>query len=331
MFCSKCGSKLADDALFCSKCGNRVQKTIENPILEDKSSELTNQKNRVRDYSEEDRITALLNKHLKEIVQNEKQLLIVPEDERIINAFPTEVIQKYTHQKPLLAFNYMNDGMKDGFIITETEFISIYGGRKNSLLLKDVRFANLFKAGLATVMTLFKFSDGCSSDIYLTGIMDTKKLLSGVNAFFMELNQKELYDKQEEKIQAKDIKTILSVSFKDYIGDYTYCSIGTPISTGHAKYKSAINNFNLDVKNEIFMIYDESIWGNCKKGFLVTYQGIYHKQKNSVGFISWDEFKTLKLSAGLVLSIGSLDFATLKKDCTIAYTVLSNLQKMLMD
>ena len=79
------------------------------------------------------------------------------------------------------------------------------------------------------------------------------------------------------------------------------------------------------------MMYDESILGNCKKGFLVTYQGIYYKQKDTVGYISWEEFKELKLSAGLVFSIGKLEFATLKKDCNIAYTTLSNLQNMLKD
>lgn len=346
MFCYKCGKELVDGALFCSWCGCKALEVSAQSNSDITSSEflMANEdekvfetattKSKIESEDQECKIISLLNKHLKTIVDSEKQLLISPQDDQTINAFSPDILQRYTSNKPLLVFNYMNDGMKDGFVITSTEFISIYGNRKNAFLLKDLEFANLFKAGLATVMTIFTFRDGrtdklCTPDIYLTSILDTKKFLSGINSFLLELNRKDIYDEREKKIESKDIKTILTSAFTNYKGDYTYCSIGLPITQKHPKYSSAIANFNISFGTEIYMIYDETILGTCKKGFVVCNQGIYYKQRNNVGYISWNDFKDLRLSPGLTLRIGNLEFATMKKDCNIACSSLSELQSML--
>ena len=97
MFCHKCGSKLAEGALFCSQCGSKVPEIIETDnSIEQKIEPITHE---ITNDSEEERIINLLNKHLKGIVESEKQLLMVPQDEQIINAFPADVIERYTSQR----------------------------------------------------------------------------------------------------------------------------------------------------------------------------------------------------------------------------------------
>ncbi len=106
-------------------------------------------------------------------------------------------------------------------------------------------------------------------------------------------------------------------------------NINVPFSSNNRKRLSVIENFGIDPQENIYIIYDETILGNCKKGFVLTDKGFYYKQKHPTAFIPWNDFGKFKIKSGLSLSIGEMSFATTKKEGNIVEYSLNKLQELL--
>ena len=270
MFCHICGERLLDGAVFCSVCGTKVPNESKNKKI---NTSHINQKNKDNISA---RVKTLIEKYFSAICKKESQLLIFSRDSSIIEELSKDISRVDSNENILLAFSYMNRGLYDGFVITEKTFSYCFGGRGCDFKISEIESAEISKAGLATTMIL-NFSDNTISDkIFLTGIRNTLKFVSDFNDFLLELNHPQEYKKLQEQIQNKDINTLLSISCKSYVGEYLYCVIGNPIKSTHPKYEAAVNNFKVDSQKNIYIICDCTIFGTCKKGFLITEDGFYY-------------------------------------------------------
>ena len=68
-------------------------------------------------------------------------------------------------------------------------------------------------------------------------------------------------------------------------------------------------NFRIPDNEEIFLIYDSTILGNCGKGFAICTTGIFYCE-SGLGYLDWNQFKNANLSYNLFtgLLIGNESF-----------------------
>lgn len=63
---------------------------------------------------------------------------------------------------------------------------------------------------------------------------------------------------------------------------------------------NASRYFNITVGEEIFSIYDDTIFGSCKNGFAICESGIYWRNlMSNPMYISWNKYKDLDLDADI--------------------------------
>jgi hypothetical protein len=109
-----------------------------------------------------------------------------------------------------------------------------------------------------------------------------------------------------EKIEDILIKACHAVNM-----DSIYCEAGNPIiDSTSKKYLNARRNFGIPDEEEIFFIYDATVFGSCQKGFAICNSGIYYSGRVR-GYWTWNEFKTLNISGGFFgLKMGSEEFSS---------------------
>lgn len=89
----------------------------------------------------------------------------------------------------------------------------------------------------------------------------------------------------------------LEVVCSEYIGTHTWATIDIPISAAEDIWLKGMRNFEVNNCEEIFVIYDTSIFCKVNKGFVISDGGMYIMDKGKSEFISWIDFATgVKLS-----------------------------------
>lgn len=81
---------------------------------------------------------------------------------------------------------------------------------------------------------------------------------------------------------------------------------------GKKKLKQGIENFGAKDAGEIYLVEDSTVFGSCKKGFLIADDGIYLvDQDGTADYYDWSRFDEAKLShSDSELSIDSHQFIT---------------------
>lgn len=276
--------------------------------------------------------------------------LIVFGVDRVDSIIERAVLKRIDNEVPLLIFNYMKENLDKGFIITDKRMIFWFDSlnKVHSFPLRDIKTIESGKSVLANVMRLKTFSNRISSNIFLTGIDNHKEFLVVFKEFLFELNNPDEYaNAMNELVQLKenislsdhyldpndlDLSPILSVLCRSHSGEYQYSVIGAPISSAHRKYSIARKNFSIPQGSEIFIIYDETIFGGCTKGFIVCSTGIHFIKGSKQGIITWDNFWNMKVSSGFSeLKLGEFGFTSSKKDILPVKSILEDLKDAIYD
>lgn len=68
---------------------------------------------------------------------------------------------------------------------------------------------------------------------------------------------------------------------------------GNPLTSYSEKYAKAKNCFEIPDFEDIYLIYDATIWGGCSRGFAICASGIYYNEKDDsdAQHIPWGAFK----------------------------------------
>lgn len=98
----------------------------------------------------------------------------------------------------------------------------------------------------------------------------------------------------------------------------------------YSKYKKAQTNFGIGKSEDIYLIFDATILGSCKKGFAICTTGLYYCSDGKDAYvIRWDKFKSVGIrKEGGSIFIGSAEFLT-AGDSKELYTILINIQENL--
>ena len=329
MFCSNCGYELNNQIKFCPSCGQ-------------KNSFYGSQTVNDQKQASQSKVLKLIQKYFYNDYSFGEQLLVANRngDASVISAF-YEILERKTNGETChLAFNYMNKSFEKGFAITDTKFVFWYNSFEiTTVRLKDIKSVKADRAVLAETMRIITFSGAMSDHIYLTGIHNAISFVDRFNDFILELNYDETRSEKENIVvpetdmqtSLKRINSMLEKSCRTFLGEYTYCYIDTPITPAYKKYQNAITNFEIPTDEKIYIIYDETMFGNCKFGFAVTEWGIYYKQKFEKNFITWESLLNQKISVGLfTFNIGNLIFASDGKSGKTLLAIFEKLKELFM-
>ena len=135
-----------------------------------------------------------------------------------------------------------------------------------------------------------------------------KKMMQSNN----EEYQEKLTVKQSDKGKSGlNMDLLLAEACRLVVLDNTYCEQGFPIIKDKSKRCfNARNNFDIPSEEEIYVIYDSTLLGGCRKGFAICSSGIYYKESEK-GFYSWDEFMRMNCELHITgLRIGNEEFNT---------------------
>ncbi len=59
----------------------------------------------------------------------------------------------------------------------------------------------------------------------------------------------------------------------------------------HKKLQAARTHFQIPADDDVYLIYDGTVFGSCKKGFALTTSGVhYNDEDNHLGSYTWEEF-----------------------------------------
>ncbi len=121
-----------------------------------------------------------------------------------------------------------------------------------------------------------------------------------------------------------DLKTIMS-KINIHESD---CESGLPITEGELLEK-ARQYFEIPITENVYLIFDTTIRGNCKNGFAICETGIYSRLQQQ-RYMTWAELKTKQITVGNYLCIGGDEFNIgRKKMKNKLYELLCELQNSL--
>ena len=147
-----------------------------------------------------------------------------------------------------------------------------------------------------------------------------------------EAEQKRMASFENAQDGFDEIKAMLDSTCRSHIGEYPRCYIDTPISTEYKKYVPASVNFKIPPFLSIYILYDDTVSGSCQEGFALCENGIYYKQSASSGHISWEDFISLDLSAGMHgIQIGELLFLSDQETGPTVLTILQKIQDLFIN
>lgn len=102
----------------------------------------------------------------------------------------------------------------------------------------------------------------------------------------------------------------------------------------HSKYTKAKKNFNLPENDDVFLIYDATIFGGCAAEIVMCTSGVYMKEKGfAVRVMNWQKFMQLKIEkVGIPLisntiRIGEFEFEA--SDRGVLYSIFISIQNCL--
>lgn len=92
-----------------------------------------------------------------------------------------------------------------------------------------------------------------------------------------------------------DYLDIIREACSNYPTQTAYLVMGSDV-TASKKREKAIKNFAVP-NEEIFYIFDTTIFGTCRNGYALSKSGLYFKDSNNKsGMLSWDDFANTRIS-----------------------------------
>lgn len=290
--CSSCGAPLdyseTDKILTCEYCGNMFQ----NPHYSEKATadaDNANMEKVLKDMCRTCRVAGHSFSYGRPLNGGKhhdaaRRYFYIPDDVRV-----------YMVYDATYACN-----CKDGIAFTN-EGIYYHESKQGSGLLtwKDMAAAELKPTGKGLYIdSLFFPSTRVTADELNDVLVDLKKQM-GVGP--AKKKEREKWTGTMEELLAKECGTC------KLSGSDLSCS-GTPMTSGkHAK--SARKHFNIPAGDNIYMVYDSTLFGSCKKGFALTNNGMYINDDQEV-HLTWDEFKKARIVSDNSLYINDICFTT---------------------
>jgi hypothetical protein len=346
MYCFNCREKLGAGEKFCSKCKT---KQLVHSEGEAKREEIR------RQYIEEVFYDVFKDKR---IFGNQVHIIGKNSVSQEIKENLEEYYLEDSMEKPLLAFDYEKE-MEEGFAITNHRLVWYYSYPSRGLQeveIDNIKNVLIGKRGLATVMQVVDKDNNLSSDIYLTGIDNVSAFVTKFSKFIDEVYllvhgdetdedyEEDYYrdnyygnDYYAEEISEgnrrganREIKDMLIKACHTVNIDLIYCEIGNPVVYSTSKkYYNARNNFGIPNEDDIFFIYDATVFGSCQKGFAICDSGIYYCG-HIKGCWTWKEFKKLNITCGFSgLKMGEEVFTTAGNDGKKTLDILGTIQEYL--
>ena len=342
MFCSNCGANLPEGSRFCSKCGaslsggssggknnsgaltrREVASRYKDPgeLLED----FNNADRRTQDLMWkiviEGTFSELFNKR-KQFDHYATNIYIIGKDS--ITREMKENLSDYymtddPEETPLLVFDYTGKGtLKEGFVITNSRFIFNYGGRgQQEFELNELEDVEVGKALLANVMYLHTV-DGVKSDkIFLTTAGDEMGFASTFRELVRRINKFYNYfagTLEPESIGGGgDTDKIIRACHCVQFGAGTSCEVGDPVLTpkNSKRVAKARMYFRIPENEDVYFIYDSTVFGGCEHGFAVCSGGVYYcGDHDSPEYLDWEDYEDAAINGGtLSVSINGANFA----------------------
>lgn len=244
------------------------------------------------------------------------------------------LVNSSQNEKVLMVFKYSDSDLKEGFVITDKRLVWHYDSYGMcEILLDDIKEVRIGKAMLATVMNVISVDNEIYPQIYLTGINSEGEFVLKFRSFIYDIQKlknaeshgKGYENSTEEKT---DIVECIIHSCNSVKMDSIYCEMGNPITMSSRKYINAKAYFGIPDSEDIYMIYDETILGGCKRGFALCTSGFYYCRKQS-GYIEWSKFKDLKITKSMgAIIVGTEEFNT-ASDSKQILTILLTMQELL--
>lgn len=366
MFCSNCGSQIADGAKFCSNCGANLSG---NPAMTQQRVSTSNQitAGSVARMSPDDAFELIRNYHnFDELTQSRIWKGVVEagvydtfnrrrqfgDDVYIIGKDPINQAIKDNlegyymsddpEEKPLIVFDY-GKNLKEGFVITNRRFVWNYSlGGQNEFEMSELQDVEVGKKLLATVMYVMTVDGVKSNAIYLTGIDDEtgfvakfRKVVHGLHNLYKYIyggdeEDSQSYGNDEREYEPENSDFIIRACRSVRI-DSIYVETGEPLTPGTSKkLGKARMNFRIPDEEEVYMIFDATVFGGCTKGFALCTHGIYYSgESGRIAFLNWQQFRNTNISLSFLnLKIGDERF-TPGSDGKKIMMVLQDIQEYL--
>lgn len=328
MFCYNCGAKLPDGFKFCPECGTNLA-VLQNESIETKNETEQQLSTSISDNNmsleeriaenqreEEEELEAIKRKYITEIfneIFNDSRIFgnhVYIVGKNPLNQEIKENLEDYylegANEKPLLVFDYKN-GLENGFVVTNRRLVWYYSSSRGrqSIELDEIYDMNVGKALLATVFRPIDVDNIQHSEIYLDGIREMDTFIVKFNKFIDEIyytfNDSTDEGDDNEKCENTEEPTVCDLlAYACHIVKVndTYCTVGNPtVEPSAKKYSIARRNFNIPDEDDIFLIYDSTVFGSCEKGFAICTSGIYYCQ-NVRGYLDWAQFSKQNITCG---------------------------------
>lgn len=347
MFCFNCGNKIMDGAKFCPNCGTNLSGmmagNVSQPVSEKQPEpqaakmEVASQEISGTAEDEDNGMTAeeFIEAVFRDVFKGRRQfgdqVYIIGKDP--ITQEIKENLQEYylsgePGEKALLAFDY-GKNLEEGFVITNRRLVWYFGSAgQQEILLPEIRDVMIGKVVLATVMNVVDFDNVKYKNIYLTGIRNDAEFVLKFRRFIDILksvfHEEEIEQNTEEEMDDRgSVNASQSASTPSSVRNAIIkacncvnlttdeCEVGNPVlSVSAKKYTKAKTYFRIPDNEEIYLIYDATVFGSCQKGFAICSNGLYYSE-DRIGYIGWEDFKSLNISKGITgLKIGDLLFST---------------------
>ncbi len=350
MFCFNCGEKVMDGAKFCPNCGTNLMvaagggQAVNAPQLINRESTVVHEIETRQENSEEYTEEELVEIHFKDVFKGRRQfgdqVYIIGKDpvtQEIKENMQEFYLSDDDDEKPLLVFDYGKE-LKEGFVITNQRLVWYFGSSsgQQEIDLDEIKDVQIGKAVLATVMNVISFDNVKYKNIYLTGIRNETDFVLKFRQFIDRVHLI-YYGEDEEEEQCDDYAD--NENDTDFIiracrcvnMNPAYCEVGNPIAAASSKkYADAKTNFRIPDDEDVFLIYDATILGGCRKGFAICTTGIYYYQSR-LGFWDWEQFKSVNVShsAFTGLLIGNESFTASGGDGKNLVMILKTIQEYL--
>ena len=339
MFCNNCGANIADGSRFCSKCGASLQgggrqQGSRNLTRAEVAGRYSSPGDLLDDYHNvdsrtqdlmwrviiEDTFSTLFNKR-KQFDHYGTNIYTIGKDS-ITREMKDNISDYYMtddpEEVPLLVFDYTGKGsLKEGFVITNSRFVFNFGGRgQQEFELRELEDVEVGKALLANVMYLHTV-DGVKSDkIFLTTAGDEMGFASTFREFVRRVNKFYNYFNgtlEPETNGGGDTDKIIRACHCVQFGSGTSCEVGDPVLTpkNSKRLAKARMHFRIPDSEDVYFIYDSTVFGSCEHGFAVCSGGVYYSGDfEGAEYLDWDDYEDATISGGTMsVSINGSNFA----------------------
>ncbi len=346
MFCMDCGTEIIEGAKFCINCGAEImvgfgkkkgqkeirdegkvilQKTVSDARIDCKS---INDSAPLKEEVIEDIFSHIF------CIRGEfgKYVYITGKDRmspEIMNNLKEHFMSGDSAEKPLLVFEYGGEKLKSGIVITNKRLVWDYERGLNEIFLTDIKYAAIGKSKLATVMHIVSINHGIYPKAYLTWMNNEERFVAKSKKFISAIHKVFGINMENQKI--KD--SFLIHACEGISVDKMYCEVGSPtIPQSSGKYQKAKRYFNIPDSDELFLIYDNTVLRNCKKGFALCTSGFYYCLGKSE-YILWDKFASVKIAKSFGgFQVDGAEFVTSSSgDSLQLLTVLISIQESLIE